>query len=267
MRSRAWLAGLLLSTAFSVATPASAETVMVGNFSQYSQLPQEPWQVLRFDEKIPATQYRLRTHAGIAAVEASADASMALLARPLRAELQRTPVLCWRWWVDAPVEQADMTQKSGDDYAARVYVTFNLPDSAMSFGTRVKLGLARAVHGDELPDAAINYIWDNRHRIGTTQANAYTDRAQMLVLRSGMTDTGRWVEERRNLLTDLQQLFGADTAQTLQLAVASDSDNTGTHTGALFADIHLVAPDTQCQFAPATTVDSPLINPTAGDEN
>lgn len=267
MKSATWLIGPVLSTVLSVATSAGAETVVVGNFSQYSHLPQAPWQLLRFDEKIPATLYRLSNHDGIAAVEARAEASMALLARPLQIDLKRTPTLCWRWWVDTPIEQADMTQKSGDDYAARVYVTFDLPDSAMSFRTRVKLGLARAVHGDDLPDAAINYIWDNYHPIGTAQANVYTDRAQMLVLRSGMADTGRWIEERRNLLTDLQQLFGTDAAQTLQLAVASDSDNTGTHSSALFADIHLVARDAPCQFSPAANVDSPLTHPTDTDEN
>jgi hypothetical protein len=254
-----FLCASLLSTTLCAPAIASTEAIMLGDFSRYNSLPQEPWQLVRFDDKIPATQYHLRQHQGISAVEARADASMALLARPLQVELEQTPVLCWRWWVDSPIEQADMTSKAGDDYAARVYVTFHLPDSAMSFGTRMKLGLARAVHGEDLPDAAINYIWDNRHPIGTAAANAYTDRAQMLVLRSGSQDTGRWVEERRNLLTDLQQLFGARSARTLQLAVASDSDNTGARTGALFADLHLVTAEARCRF-PATATSQPNPN-------
>lgn len=250
MRSRLLCATVLSA---SLCTPAlsGAEVVMLGDFSRYSSLPQEPWQLVRFEDNIPATQYGLRQHQGVAAVEARAEAAMALLARPLQVDLDQTPVLCWRWWVDSPIEQADMTTKAGDDYAARVYVTFDLPDSAMSLGTRMKLGLARAVHGDDLPDAAINYIWDNRHPIGTTADNAYTDRARMLVLRSGRDDTGRWVEERRNLLKDLQQLFGADSARTLQLAIASDSDNTGVQTGALFADLHLVTAEAPCRFPAA----------------
>lgn len=189
-----------------------------------------------------------------------------LVARPLRADLTQTPVLCWRWWVDQPVAQADLNTKAGDDYAARIYVTFDLPDSALSLGTRLKLKLARSVHGGELPDAAINYVWDNRHPVGTARANAYTDRAQMLVLRSGTEDSGRWVEERRNLLNDLQQLFAADSAQPLQLAIASDGDNTGAQTGAFFADLHLVAADTACQFPPLLT-EATLSKPTAANEH
>ena len=239
--------------ALAMAAPAlaSSQPVVLGDFSQYQQIPEQPWQIVRFDEDIPATDYRLRQHQGVSAVEARAQGSMALLARPLKADLQKTPVLCWRWWVDEPIEQADMNKKSGDDYAARMYVTFDLPSSAMSLGTRLKLGAARTLHGSDLPDAAINYVWDNKHPVGTTQANAYTDRAQMMVLRTGTANTGRWVREQRNLKNDLQQLFNTGSGQPLQLAVASDSDNTGASTGALFADIHLVAEGDECRFPPA----------------
>ncbi len=257
----------VLSALLCTPVMANSEAVMLGDFSRYNSLPQEPWQLMRFDEKIPATLYSLRKHQGVSAVEAHAKGAMALLARPLQVDLDQTPVLCWRWWVDHPIDQGDMTTRAGDDYAARVYVTFDLPDSAMSLGTRLKLGLARTVHGDDLPDAAINYIWDNRNPVGTVAANAYTDRAQMLVLRSGMHDTGRWVDERRNLLTDLQLLFGSGTAKALQLAIASDSDNTGAQSSALFADLHMVSATDPCQFSTATASRSTLYYLTNKYEN
>lgn len=188
---------------------------------------------------------------------------MALLARPLEVDLDRTPVLCWRWWVEEPVRQADMARKSGDDYAARVYVTFDLPSSAMSLGTRMKLSLGRTLFGEQLPDAAINYVWDNQYPVGTTMPNAYTDRAKMMVLRTGMDDTGQWVQERRHLLNDVRELFEADPAGPLQLAIASDSDDTGTATSALFADIHIVAEGQQCQF-PAQEASQPPKTPESG---
>jgi len=257
----------LLLAALSGAAPLSAAELSTdaGDFNALAQLPPAAWQLVRFDDSIPATEYRLVQHQGVTAVEARANASMALLARPLTADLQQTPVLCWRWWVDEPVAQANLNTKAGDDYAARIYVTFDLPDSALSLGTRLKLKLARSVHGGELPDAAINYVWDNRHPIGTAQANAYTDRAQMLVLRSGSEDSGRWVEERRNLLQDLQLLFGADSAQPLQLAIASDGDNTGAQTGAYFADLHLVGTDAACQFSPVLA-EATATDPKPADE-
>ena len=48
----------------------------------------------------------------------------------------------------------------------------------------------------DVPDAAINYVWDNLQPKGTERANACTDRTQMLVLRSDDADAGRWVWER-----------------------------------------------------------------------
>lgn len=66
-----------------------------------------------------------------------------------------------------PLQSADMTQKSGDDYAARVYLSFAVAPERLGLGTRMGLGLARSLHGDQIPDAAVNYIWDNRHAVGT----------------------------------------------------------------------------------------------------
>jgi len=246
MRTRLLLGPLLGLTLVSSAA-AAADTVTLGDFSRYETLPQEPWQLVPFDG-LPPTEYQRTTQSGVAAVKATSEASMALLARPLEADLEQTPVLCWRWWVDEPVQQADMAEKSGDDYAARVYVTFDLPSSAMSLGTRMKLSVGRTLFGEQLPDAAINYVWDNKHPVGTTMPNAYTDRAQMVVLRSGTENTGQWVEERRNLLKDLQRFFETAPERPLQLAIASDSDDTGSSASALFADLHLVADGEQCQF-------------------
>lgn len=233
--------------------PASAQNiaVSVGHFDAASETPPAPWQVVRLDERVPPTHYRIFDWDGIAAVEARADASMALLARPLDIDLERTPVLCWRWRVDAPLVSADMATKAGDDYAARVYVTFSLPDEAMGFSTRFKLGLARSVFGKDVPDAAINYVWDNRYPVGTEKPNAYTDRNRMMVLRSGADDAGAWVTERRDVVRDIANAYGTEQVIAIQLALAADTDNTGERARSGFADLHFVARDAACSFAPS----------------
>lgn len=227
---------------------ALANSVDIGRFdSTQSALP-TAWQVVRFDDAIPATRYRLLNWDGVNAIEAVAESSMALLARPLTVDLQKTPILCWRWRIDAPVSKADMQKKSGDDYAARVYIAFRLPADAIDFGTRIKLALGRSIYGDHVPDAAINYVWDNRYPIGTQQANAYTDRTQMLVLRSGNAEVKRWMTERRDVLADAQQAFGNYAISAASLAIASDTDNTQSKARAGFADLHFVARESACSF-------------------
>jgi Protein of unknown function (DUF3047) len=207
------------------------------------------WQEVRLQKDLIPNRFVRRTWDGVDAIEVHSNAGMSLMARPLSVDLEATPVLCWRWRVDAALSTADMTQRQGDDYAARVYVSFRLPDSAMGLGLRTKLALGRAIWGANLPDAALNYVWDNRHPIGTEQPNVYTDRAIMVVQRSGNAQAGRWVQERRNVQEDVSRLFSTE-AQAVQLAVTADTDNTGLSAHAGFADFHFVGVDAECQFSP-----------------
>src|SRR6185437_14897094 len=92
------------------------------------------------------------------------------------------PTLSWRWKVDRVVEGADLATRAGDDFAARVYVFFDVPASRLPLGDRIRLALARLLHGERLPSTAICYVWDNRHRVGTTAWSPYTDRVRMVVL-------------------------------------------------------------------------------------
>ena len=82
----------------------------------------------------------------------------------------------------------------------------------------------------------------------SANANAYTDRTQMMVLRSGSEHAGHWVVERRDVLLDATKAFGTDRALGTQLAVASDTDNTGESARAGLADLHFVGREAPCVF-------------------
>ncbi len=112
--------------------------------------------------------------------------------------------------------------------------------------TRMAHGLARGINGAQLPDAAINYLWDNRHAVGTWQANTYTDRARMLVLRSGSAFAGRWVDERRDVGADFLAAFGHPPLKLTGVAIAADTDQTGEEARSGFADLRFVARADDC---------------------
>lgn len=210
-----------------------------------------PWRVVPLPSLKP-TEYQALRWDGVDAVQAQADASMALLARDIQVDLGLTPVLCWRWRVENLIAAADMSKKTGDDYPARVYVAFALPPERLSWGTRAQLKLARAIYGGVVPDAALNYVWDNRHPVGTWQPNVYTERTQMKVLRSGPALLGRWVNERVDVLADVQRAFGPLPVQDLRLnllAVATDADNTAQQARAGFAELHFVGATAPCAFS------------------
>lgn len=236
---------LLAASLASLVTAASADTgtgpVWVGRFESGIG----PWQEIRLKADLKPNSFATRQWDGVPALEVRSEGSMSLLGRPVSVDLTRTPVLCWRWRVDAPLQAADMSRKSGDDYAARLYVSLALPETDKSLALRTQLRLARTIWGPSVPDAAINYVWDNRNAIGSERPNAYTDRATMVVLRSGAADAGGWVQERRNVGRDAARLYGA-SATPVQLAVTADTDNTGESARAGFADLHWVSEQAAC---------------------
>lgn len=236
---------LLIGASFSLLVQAG-DGVRLDNFTKESVVVPSPWQVIQLNKNVSPTRYRVTRWDDVLAIEATAERSMSLLARPVEIDLNRTPVLCWRWRVDAPLVKADMATKEGDDYAARVYVSFAMPASALNFVTRVKLKLARSIYGDAVPDAAINYVWDNRYPVGTRKPNAYTDRTRMIVAESGAANAGKWVVARHDVQKDMVTEFGSEQARLIQLSVASDTDNTGERAHAGFADFKFIEKDVAC---------------------
>ena len=226
-----------------IAATAGSPT-WIGRFTT-AGAPPAPWSMVPLKGQKP-TSYRVTTVAGRMALEARVDGTMSLMSRPISVDLAEKPILCWRWFVDAPVAKADMTKKGGDDYAARVYIAFDMPDSALSGSTKLKLKIARGMFGRSIPDAAVVYVWDNRHPVGTARRSAYTDRSQLVVADSGSARAGTWVMKRADVGADFARAFGNRPGKPIQLAVASDGDNTKSRGHAAFADIHFVGRDQPC---------------------
>jgi hypothetical protein len=223
-----------------------AEPVWIGKFAGSGDVP-APWKVVPLRDTRP-TSYRLASVMDRAAVEARVDRSMAALTRPIEVDLARTPVLCWRWFVDGVVAKGDIRKKSGNDFAARVYVGFDIPDSELGALTKMKIGFARKVLGMSVPDAAVTYVWDNRSSVGTSLKSPYSQQQQIVVAQTGQGEAGQWVSERVDVAADFARAFAGKSGRPVVLAIASDGDNTKSSGRAAFSDIHFVRRNQQCQF-------------------
>lgn len=228
--------------------PAQAISLPLSDWHHENPEVTAPWRRLQLDKRIKPTRYQVVLWDGVNAMEAQADNSMALLGRSVEVDLSLTPVLRWRWRVERVVESADMSRKTGDDYAARIYLALRLPPELLSLTTRAKLGIARRLYGEDVPDGAINYVWDNRHPVGTRKPNAYTVQNKMIVLQSGETKRQRWITERVNVFDDIRHEFGTDQAKVTLVAIAADTDNTGEKVRSGFADLHFVSKEDRCDF-------------------
>ena len=193
----------LLAGALLVHTVAGAGShrIDVGRFAAPTEPDALPagWEPLTFTKVPRATRYRVVRDGERWVLEARSEASASALYRPLDLDLHAHPRLTWRWKVGNVLVGADARTRKGDDYAARVYVAFRYDPARATAWERAKYGTYRLLYGSYPPRAAINYVWDNRLPVGTALDNAYTDRARMIVVRSGPTEVGRWITETRDV--------------------------------------------------------------------
>lgn len=238
------LAGLIAPFARIEAAAAQGERIVAMGFSGLKAggaLPDvlKPW---AFSDRLRTTRYSLVSDAGVVVLRADAQASTSGIVRELKVDPRAYPILSWRWKAMSVVEKGDLRTKEGDDFAARVYVTFDLDPAALSAPERMKLSLARLVYGDAVPAAALCYVWDAHAPRETLVPNAYTDRVRMIVAETGATRAGQWVAMRRNIRDDYQRAFGAEPAGVTGVIVSTDTDNTGDTAVTFYGDISFGPP-------------------------
>ena len=229
-----------------LAIAAAADASPIGPFSAAApggKLP-EGWRSVGLP-RVARAEPALVEDAGATVLQLRAAAAAGSAVWRLDADPAATPVLSWRWKVDRVVRGADLARKQGDDYAARVYVTFDVPLAELPFAARARIVIARVLFGSELPSAALCYVWDNSHTIGTSAWNPYSDRVRMVVLRNGAAHVGEWVAEARDVADDFRAAFGGGRGAPPRMtgvAVSTDTDQTGETVTAWFGDFRLEAP-------------------------
>lgn len=203
-----------------------------------SSMSASGWEMRPFKKVPRSTSYSFED----GAVHARSSASASAYIRRLDGAAVERPVLRWRWKVAAPLAHGDERKKRGDDFAARVYVTFRYDPAKAGFAMRSKYRLAKALYGEYPPHAGIAYVWAAREPVGASWPNPYSDRVRMVVVRSGPSEAGRWLAEGRDIRADYLKLFAEEPPPLAGVAVMSDTDGTGASAEAWFADLALAAP-------------------------
>lgn len=210
----------------------------VGKFSASepgARLP-DGWKPLTF-KKIPKlTTYELVRDGERVVIKASSDASASGLTKEVRIDPKEFPVVRWQWKVDNLLKTSDVTRKDGDDYPARLYITFEYDADKVSFGKKLKYKAGQVLFGD-IPIGAINYVWERKAPVGAVIDNAYTDFVKMVVVESGPQKVGVWTDESRNIYEDYTKAFGEEPPLINGVAIMSDTDNTKERVTAYYGDI------------------------------
>ena len=243
------LVGILCGLAFMVGASVLPDRRVLGGFSTAeadSMGHPEAWQPIEFGDVDVRTRYQLvelpREGDTTTVVQGISDGGAAGLARELRLDPQQYPILTWEWRVSNVLEEGNAREKDGDDYPARIYVTFDYDPSNFGFVDRAKYTALQALGYDDVPTRALSYIWASRAERDTVLPNPYTDWVQMIPVRSGSTHVRTWVPERRNVRADYRRAFGAAPPPINGIAIMTDTDNTGESATAYYGDIVAHAP-------------------------
>lgn len=194
-------------------TAAADNKLPIGEFSR-NRL--DGWEHKSFKGE---TQYRLQAIDGVTVLTADSHAAGSGMLKEQVIDLQQTPFLNWSWRIGNRLTGMNEQSKTGDDYAARVYVV-------------VKGGLAF------WQTKAINYVWAGNTKKDTVWPNAFAgDHAMMLALHGPEASLNVWQNEKRNIRADFKQLFGEDIRSIDAVAVMTDTDNSNGSVSAVYGEI------------------------------
>ena len=224
---------------FSHSLPAGQGKVSVGLFSKSLPGGQFPsgWEPLLFKSIENHTKYTLIDDSGHTVVKAVSEASSSGLIRHVRIDPERYPIIEWRWKITNVLNKGDVTRKVGDDYPARLYITFELDPKKGGFLDKTKNKALKLFFGKAPPAGAINYIWANKAPIGTIAPSPYTSRSMMMVVQSGEETLNQWVTQKRNIFADYMAAFGKKPPMISGIAIMTDGNDTGESAVAYYGDI------------------------------
>ncbi len=215
------------------------DIIEVGKFSAATVgqgLP-DGWKPLAFKKIEKHTNYTLVKDDNTVVVKAVAEASASGLTREIKINPKEYPIVQWRWKIMNILKKGDVHKKEGDDYPARIYITFEYEPSKLGFFKKAEYQIGRLLYGENLPIAAINYIWESKAPVGTMVPNPFTDRVMMFVVESGSAKLDQWINEERNVYEDYKKAFGEEPPMISGVAIMTDTDNTGESATAYYGDI------------------------------
>ncbi|HBR51745.1 MAG TPA: hypothetical protein DEA71_16875 [Nitrospira sp.] len=218
---------------------ASPTTVEIGPFSTAALKGPWPdgWKPLTFPKIPQQTTYNLVKDGDRVAVKAVSQASSSGYTKEILINPKEYPIIQWQWKVSNILKAGNVAKKEGDDYPARIYVTFQYDSAKVSLFGKAKYEAAKLIYGQYPPLGALNYIWESRAPVGTAVPNPYTEQVHMVVVESGSTKLNTWITEERNVYEDYKRAFGAEPPMISGVAIMTDTDNTGESAEAYYGDI------------------------------
>ena len=204
----------LMVAALLISAPAWAEDRMViADFSSGVDAAGVPtgWQV---KEKSGKADFAIVKDGDISAARFRSSNTSFSLQREVKVDLKQFPMLTWKWKATKLPVGGDFRKSKTDDQAAQLFVAF----------TKTK---------------SIVYIWDTSAPQGLMESTSPAPfmTVKVIVVRSGSTETGKWIRESRNVYEDYKKLYGSEPPPVSGIRLQINSQHTGTSAESFFAEV------------------------------
>ncbi len=205
------LMALVCFRAFS--SPAQSPINITFGSEEVGKFP-SGWQAM--DKNSAVKIYSVRAEGGKKFLHAESKGSREQIGYEKKWVLKDFPILQWQWRPVLFPTGTNEHEKNGNDSVLGLYVIFG--------------------HWPFL--RVIKYIWSDTLPVGESFNSPFSKDTRILVLRSGRSLMGIWVQERRNVLSDFRQLFGEGEKNPVAtgIGILTDSDNTNSQASGDYAD-------------------------------
>lgn len=176
--------------------------------------------------------YKVTEENGNKFLRAHTKNSHEFIGKQFAVDLVKYPFLNWRWRARILPPNGNESVKATGDTAASVNVI--LEDDRI-------LGIPKP--------KTLKYSWSTTLPGGAIAKSPWAiwpARCDIIVLRSGNRQTGKWVKEKRNILADYVKFYGLKEEDLKSkiikgIVLMSDSDNTGSESAADYDDLFFSA--------------------------
>jgi hypothetical protein len=184
----------------------------------------ENWRPITFPSIPAATSYEIvQDQAYGHVVRAHSFRGAGAIGRSLSVNPHDYPVLNWSWKIAGTLPGSSLAHENGDDFPARVMVSFKTEGASR-----------RGVQ-----DNILCYVWASTEPIGSVADNPVHSHIKTFVAASGSDRSGDWQEMSRNLVDDYRLAFSEAPGTLTGVVLMTDTDNTDAEARAWYGPIWL----------------------------
>lgn len=173
------------------------------------------------------------------ALRGDAEQSASGIAHPVERRIAPAERLQWDWRIDLPPSDADPGDRTREDTAMRVALSFAGDRSRMPARELMLSDLSQAITGHEIPYATLVYVWAPERELGEIVVDPRTSRVRSIVVGNQTTPLRTWLRTRRNVVADFEAVFGEPPGQLKGVALFVDADHTDSRAIGWFGDLTL----------------------------